>query len=383
MLANIFYRLTLVLAFSFTSLSANADYAFNLLDSLGGTKSEAMGINASGQVVGYAYTANDANYFATLWNGTSATALTTLSGSNTVALGINSQGQVSGYTNSTPSPLGDSPLTLPYNALIWNNGNASNLPSIGGTYNKNNATNNAGTSVGWSLTSGDTAYHATAWTGLYTIDLGAGASGGTSSRAVAINNSGLVVGSSLTSDGNGYHATLWNGTIATDLGTLGGSYSIARAINDSGQIVGWSNLTDGSQHATLWNNGIATDLGLLGGFYSYANGINSSGKVVGWSSTASGVTHATMWDGTTAIDLNSFLSPSQVADGWVLDTARAINENGSIVGGAYNTLLGITSQAFILAAVPELNTNVMLLMGLGLFGFMARRQNQIGKLKKS
>jgi probable HAF family extracellular repeat protein len=367
-------KAVLTIILSLAAASANAEYTFRLLDGLGGTKSSAMGINSNGQVVGYAYSTNNENFYATIWNGSNVSSLSA-NLPNTVALDINNSGQVAGYVSLTgPNGGGDTPINNPSNALSWNAGNVSSPPSLGGTYNKNKAVNDSGTSVGWSLMSGDNNYHATVWSGRYTIDLGAGASGGLSSRAVAINDSGLVVGSSLTSDGVTFKATLWDGLNATDLGTLGGAGSLARSINASGQIVGQSDTALGSEHATLWDNGVVTDLGTLSGFYdySYANGINTSGQIVGWSGG-----RAALWSNGTITDLNSFLDVTAVNAGWVLNGARAINDNGWVVGQASNALLGISSQAFLLAPVPEADTSAMLLMGAGLMGFMARRRKQV------
>ena len=48
---------------------------------------------------------------------------------------------------------------------------------------------------------------------------------------------------------------------AIDLGTLGGEESWAWAINNRGQVVGWSETTDGDIHPFLWEKGEMTDLG--------------------------------------------------------------------------------------------------------------------------
>jgi probable HAF family extracellular repeat protein len=40
-----------------------------------------------------------------------------------------------------------------------------------------------------------------------------------------------------------------------DLGTLGGAFSYAYGINDFSQIVGWSQLGDGSSHAFVYPKG--------------------------------------------------------------------------------------------------------------------------------
>jgi hypothetical protein len=79
-------------------------------------------------------------------------------------------------------------------------------------------------------------------------------------------------------------------------------------------------------------------------------------------------------------DLNSFLDASTVSAGWVLTEAKDINDKGWIVGNALNTITGV-SDGFLLsmgtasvAAVPEPETYGMMLMGLGLMGFVARRR---------
>jgi probable HAF family extracellular repeat protein len=144
----------------------------------------------------------------------------------------------------------------------------------------------------------------------------------------------------------------------TDLGTLGGNSSAAHGINAAGQVVGESVTADGSQHAFITGpNGVGmTDLGTLGGDYSYAYGINAAGQVVGTSFTAEGSQHAfiTGPNGEGMTDLNSLVS---LPAGAVLTGARGINNLGQVV-----------------AVVPEPATYALMLAGLGLVGFMARRK---------
>ena len=184
------------------------------------------------------------------------------------------------------------------------------------------------------------------------------------SLANAINDTGQVAGIDQTG------AVLWNNGIPTHLGP-----GYAYAINASGQVVGGG----ANGEATLWSNSTVTKLNSLGRLQSEAFGINNVGQIVGLVSNGNGDTHATLWENGTATDLNSLISANDVAAGWVLNYARGINDNGSIVGIASNNILGITGQAFLLsyvAAIPEADTSAMLLLGLSLFGFMVRRHKK-------
>jgi len=108
------------------------------------------------------------------------------------------------------------------------------------------------------------------------VDLGT--LGGQSSFAVALNASGQVVGSSQVTEGS-YHAFLWTATDGmVDLGTLGGAESFAVAINDRGRVVGESDTVDGGRHAFSWTSkGGMIDLGDLNG-NSHALAVTASGK---------------------------------------------------------------------------------------------------------
>jgi len=114
------------------------------LGSLGGSGSEAFGINASGQVVGDAYTPRDAAFhaFVTGMNGVGMTDLGTLGGSNSIAYAINAGGQVVGYSNITPEV---------YHAFITgaNSTRMTDLGTLGGTYSLAWGINASGQVVGY------------------------------------------------------------------------------------------------------------------------------------------------------------------------------------------------------------------------------------------
>lgn len=362
---------------------ANAAYTFTDLGTLGGTNSYAYGINDVGQVVGYSYassyTSRNASGHAFLWDGGSMTDLGIHDGTVfSAAYGINNDGLVVGYTGSTAAP----------NAAVWWGSSGTGILS----WASSNASdiNNSWNVVGSSQFSAKTVTRHAAlfdWAGGgELVDLGS--LGGTNSHANSINDVGQVAGHSQTTGNAATHATLWDITnynnsglwtdiTMTDLGTLGGTNSYAYSTNNVGQVVGVSQITGNAyEHATLWNAGTMTDLGTLGGMSSYAYAINDFGQVVGASTTTNSV-HATLWDGGTLIDLNSVLDARAISAGWVLNEARDINKNGWIVGTASNSLLGVSGHAFLLAPVPEPETYAMLLAGLGLTGFAARRRRMV------
>jgi len=74
-----------------------ATVLYNVTDlgTFGGTVSEAFGVNAAGQVVGYANLSGDAHAHAFLYSGT-MTDLGTLGGTFSTATSINATGQVVG-----------------------------------------------------------------------------------------------------------------------------------------------------------------------------------------------------------------------------------------------------------------------------------------------
>jgi len=67
---------------------------------------------------------------------------------------------------------------------------------------------------------------------------------------------------------------------------------------------------------------------LEGGLHSHAYDINENNDVVGYSESAAG-NHAVIWAGTGEVtDLHTLMA----AEGWVLTSATAINDNGDIAG---------------------------------------------------
>ena len=327
-------------------------YIVQDLGTLGGTLgSAANAINNSGQVVGYAFTTDNAGLHATLFSGTGSnnTDLGGLAGAandNGEAYGINDSGQIIGHATA---PAGNVHATL----FSGTGSNNTDLGTLGGTFSSGRAiNNNTGQMVGVADAGQD---HATRFsgTGSGNTDLG-GVGGGAAGIAYANNKSGQIVGQATTAAQAG-HATLFSGTGSgnLDLGTLGGFNSSAYGMNDGGQIVGSSALTGNSAfHAALFSgtgsNNI--DLGTLGGTNSHAYAINNSGQIVGNSFTAgNAANHAFIYSGGTMSDLNDLvLSGSGVTNIRLQDNARVpgrcINDSGQIaatgdIGGRTHAIL--------------------------------------------
>ena len=209
--------------------------------------SSALGINASGQVVGWAYLSDNETSHAFLYSNGTMTDLQTLGGSSSDAWArsINANGQIVGYSYIASGP---------YHACLWSNGNITDLGTLGGGQ----------------------------------------------SEAYSINSAGQIVGNSVTKGGAAWHACLWSNGNITDLGTLAGyADSGANSVNDSGEAVGWAVNMDGSgiQHAVLFSNGTATDLDDLisptsGWTLVEAFAINDSGQTCGYGTSPNGDTHA-------------------------------------------------------------------------------------------
>jgi probable HAF family extracellular repeat protein len=243
----------------------------------GGTYSEGFAINSPGQIAGAADTPS-ASQHAFIWtpanaNGTtgSMTDLGTMTGGTySEAVGINNTGQVTG--DADPAPGGEHAFIYPApngcaTPVASSNGSGSgtfcDLGTLsGGTYSAGNGINDSSEVVGQAddalgnalpfLYSGGTMY-------------GLGSLGGTRGKALAVNNAGQVVGTSDVAGDAAEHAFVWtpgsaNGTTGTltDLNTItklprGVTLTGATNINTNGWIVGWSqnSASPGSAHAFL------------------------------------------------------------------------------------------------------------------------------------
>jgi uncharacterized repeat protein (TIGR01451 family) len=333
--------------------SAQSTYTITDLGTLGGSLSSGLGINSSGQVVGYSNTAGDTAHHAFLISSpyTSMTDLGTLNASYSLASGINTSGQVVGYNGF----FGDGTfraflISSPYSTM-------TDLGTLGGDTSIADAINASGQVVGGADLAGNTASHAFVLSSPYTSMTDLGTLGGSNSFAYAINASGQVAGWAYLAGNTAIHAFLISSpyTTMTDLGTLGGNFISPVGINASGQVVGGSSLAgEAATHAFLISPPYTTmnDLGTLGGTFSAAWGINASSQVVGQSSiTGNTAYHAFLYTSANGmVDLNALL-PS--GSGWTLLQADAINDAGQITGFGTNPS-GFT-HAFLLSPGADLS----------------------------
>ena len=321
------------------------------LGTLGGSVSNAVAINARGEVIGWSFTATEGSHgflwrsgqmvdlgpgeavamndkgrvvvvrsfagrsWSRVWAGGRSRALPPLSGwRDSEAIAINDRGQIVG--SSGKKPYGSDDVGV-HHAVMWQDGRITDLGTLGGTSSEATAINERGEIAGWSETkTGRT--HAFLWRHGKMTDLGVNVSGWT----VALNDRGLVVADRVTRSLS-RRAFLWRDGRIRDLGTLGGAQSEVAAINNRGQTIGRSQVRRNLYHAFLWQNGTMSDLRTR-----WATAINDRTQIVGATGTKSGKTHAYLWQDDRLIDLGALGGAANHSE------ATGINDHGQIIGNS-------------------------------------------------
>ncbi|HLV79760.1 MAG TPA: hypothetical protein VKT32_05735 [Chthonomonadaceae bacterium] len=339
---------------------AAAQYIVTDLGTLDGIPTDsscAYGINASGQVVGWA-TASGGNPHAFQWTPRQANSATgtlvdlgTLGGTQSVAYGINFYGRVVGQSATGAVDGSGNPILHAFltesNSVI--DPNADDLYTLGGNDSIALGINDNVLIVGAAQDANGITW-STLWDAGNTQNLGALSSLNTpiNDQANGINNSGVIVGQSITDSGVN-HAFLYTNILSDLTPTLSGA-SAATAINASGQVAGvYTNPAIEEPDAFLWTNGSMTEIGTLG-ISSMAHALNSYGLVVGESATSGNGTHAFLYANAGIMDLNTLLPANS---GWTLVSAYGINDVGQIVGVG-NGPNG--SHGFLLTPTPALKS---------------------------
>ena len=293
------------------------------LGTLGGDNSYAFAINASGQVTGFSYLADNVTNHAFLW--TAAGGMVDLgvpAGTNSsVGNAINASGKIAGqgYDGTTQS------------IFSWSGGTFTSLPSSASIYDAARGINDAGYITGNRAPTG-TDLQAFLWNPARNFLSYLGVlPGGSTSSGNGVNKRLDVTGTSTYSILAASHAFLWTrsggmqdiGAIPSDkvsntygasindrdevvgFGGIRVSFAFywspttpltllqelshgsaaeggALQILNNGMIVGDSKTTGGAFHAVIWANHTSApqDLGTLpGGTNSYGRGLNASGQV--------------------------------------------------------------------------------------------------------
>jgi probable HAF family extracellular repeat protein len=343
-----------------TWAAAQVTYQVTDLGTLGGSASQALGLNDRGQVVGLSSVPGDAEFHMFLWRRGKMIDLGTLGGPNSVGWSINNSGEVVGVAELPQTQearvLCQDGFVSGINvcrAAMWDGKALKDLGTFGGPDSVAFSINEHHQVTGGADTADSV--HAFIWDKQTLTDLGTPR--GIDSAGLAINDRGQVAVNahiSLIVNPNlgqpDFHAFLWASGEFTDLGTLGGSASFAVGMNNRAQVVGYAFL-DGDQafDAFLWEDGLMRDLGVLpGDFIAQANGINERGEVIGSSVGGQGL-RPFIWKDGQMTDLNTLISPDS---GWQLLGARAINNRGQIAGfGLHNGV----RHAFLLTPKEDLN----------------------------
>src|SRR5688572_2903285 len=306
-------------------------YTLTDLGSLGGGDTQAFDLNDSAQVVGYSRTSSLQSR-AFLWDGGQMSNLGVVNADDfqSAATDVNGLGHAVG-TSTLKNGLA--------RAALWRNGSiiglTPELPPYEGT-SFASAINDHGQIVGAIDDDDSFFYEGILFANGTRTNLGG--LGGGSTRPADINNAGQIVGTSSTPAGGG-HAFLWQNGGMTDLGVLEGDQdSAASAINADGVIVGTSGRLDMDSAAIytpfIYEGGVMRAI-VVQSSEAYATDINDAGIVVGIMRTGgtSSPYHAWIYADGVVTNLNSLI-PS--GSGLHLAYANAINNNGEIVGLAYD-----------------------------------------------
>lgn len=184
----------------------------------------------------------------------------------------------------------------------------------------------------------------------------------------------------------GVVGVVWGEAGARTTSLVGSINFFVGGLNDQGDAVatvydpsrGFVAMMDRSGHAVALR-----DLDDIPG-WSFANAVNNDGHVVGRSA---GV--AVRWVDGVAQDLNAWLPLRKRAAGWVLTDALDVNEDGSIVGMAFNTsnnrergfvLWAAGGTAAAVGTVPEPSTFALSMLGLLGLGALVRGRGAAASL---
>jgi probable HAF family extracellular repeat protein len=238
-----------------------------------GFNTQLMGINDSGQIVGFSFLGGITNQVFLYTAGTfTGVSLPLPSGSRSpTPYDINDAGQIVGSFEDSSTGL---PRGFSYDA-----GALTVIDVPGGIATGVAGINDVGQMVGgFGLPGGGARGFIRDTDGSFTIFDGLGGT----AIGQAINDSGQIVGQA--SDSNGVHGFLYSGGAFTLLDPPGSVFALATGISDTGQVVG--SFSDGNPYTGF--RGFLYDAGSytivdLPGRETFVQGINDAGQIVGYS----------------------------------------------------------------------------------------------------
>jgi probable HAF family extracellular repeat protein len=326
------------------------------LGTLGGAGSFGYGVNGSGLVVGRSVTASGDNR-AFLWTPGGTDGVTGnpqmkdlgtfTGGTNSEALSINASGQIAGYAETSNRD----------HAFRYTNGTKVDIgallpPSLPNSYSQ--SINDAGHVTGIAYDAAFAKAHAFFYNGTTAVDIGDMGTPG--ANAMAINNSDHIVGYASSIDFYD-HAFHYSGGVMNDLGTLGGNYGYANGINKGNVIVGNSSIDvdDSIFHAFVTEGDIPVDLNSLldssgaGWELTDARAINDSGQIVGVGQFG-GATHAFLLNPYPVItDLSLAGSDFRISFTTINAAAYTIMRSADLKAGSWSNLVtGIVGNGGIM-----------------------------------
>jgi len=250
-------------------------------------------------------------------------------------------------------------------AAILANGQTTALLNDG-RYSTATAINNHGVAVGYATNRGLLSYRAVMYSNGTATDLGT--LGGREAFATDINDAGVIVGRSNFSETSfGMHAFIYQNGVMTDLGApAGATSSNALMIADDGSVLGTGYMPNGTAKGFLYRDGVTTDLS--GIFTRSVVDMNNAGTILGESNEGFLLYNKQGQ----VIDLS--LEVAQTT-GAALTQVFAISDNGT-VGAEICSGIGCTMALMIPSPVPEPETYGMLLAGLGMVGWLGRRRGR-------
>ncbi len=317
--------------------AATAQQTYTLVNLTAGspyTQTSANGINNAGHITGFGVLPGSGQTDAFLYANGTYQDLGTFGFPAADGIAINSTDQLA-VDGIQPGST----------ALLYSNGHVTQVGNVDGGYTYCAAINNHGDIVGagWNGDGNEVGF---SWIGGTFTDL----SPLGFVQTTNFNDSDQIIGVKVyyfIHYSYAYHALLYANGVVTDIGTLTGdphSNTEPYGINAAGQIVGYSQWSDGVDHAFLYSNGAMQDLGTIGSEYATAVAINNNGVIAGNLANAyNAPLGAFVYANGKMTDLSALVTSGGA--GWSTLTVTGLNDNGYIVGnGTYNG----GSQGFLL-----------------------------------